>query len=437
MAVRLVNPYFQWVSGSSVVYAGAKLSFYTTGTTTPKATYSDANLSIANTNPVVADANGKFGDIFLTTGQYKVVLKDSADVTIWTADPVGDSFEDLTVTGAVAFSGAITPAQITANENNYNPTGLSAAVTLRLSTDASRDITGLSGGSSGRLIIIRNVGSFNLVLKDESASSTAANRFALFEDITLQPDQVTLLEYDDTGSRWMVVASPVSSSFASNVTVTSSDAGATVGPLLTLYRNSASPAASDLLGSIPFDGEDSAGNQETYAEVRAEIVDPTSTSEDGRIVLRSVIAGTLANRAFVGNGMYTAGATGGDKGVDTVNAGTYYKNGTALPQQTQFESAEITLTANSVLSASHGLGGIPNNAIAVLRNKTSEFGFVVGEEIIMTSWGDGTNYHTLMVNGTICVFVLDASISVNRGDSPGTGANITLANWKLVFRAWR
>jgi hypothetical protein len=68
--------------------AGAKLYFYTTGTTTPLTTYSDDGLTTPNTNPVVADSAGLFGDIFLGTGTYKVVLKSAADVTIWTADPV-------------------------------------------------------------------------------------------------------------------------------------------------------------------------------------------------------------------------------------------------------------------------------------------------------------------------------------------------------------
>lgn len=68
--------------------AGAKLYFYTTGTTTPLATYSDAGLTTANANPVVANSAGVFGDIFLTAVQYKVVLKTSADVTVWTCDPV-------------------------------------------------------------------------------------------------------------------------------------------------------------------------------------------------------------------------------------------------------------------------------------------------------------------------------------------------------------
>lgn len=105
----------------------------------------------------------------------------------------------------IAFAGDISPSQITTNQNDYNPTGLSTAAVLRLSTDASRNITGLAGGADGRVIIIANVGSFNIVLTDSDTNSTAANRFDLSGDYTLQPSQVVVLLYDSTSSRWRAV----------------------------------------------------------------------------------------------------------------------------------------------------------------------------------------------------------------------------------------
>ena len=75
---------------SGAASSGAKLYFYTTGTSTPKDTYSEATLTSANTNPVVADSAGRFGIIYLGDGNYKVVLKTSADATVWTADPVSN-----------------------------------------------------------------------------------------------------------------------------------------------------------------------------------------------------------------------------------------------------------------------------------------------------------------------------------------------------------
>lgn len=67
---------------------GAKLYFYASGTATPLDTFSEATLSIPNTNPVQANDAGIFPDIFLQTLQYKVVLTDKSDNEVNTADPV-------------------------------------------------------------------------------------------------------------------------------------------------------------------------------------------------------------------------------------------------------------------------------------------------------------------------------------------------------------
>ena len=70
---------------------GAKLFFYIAGTSTLTTTFSDVDLTTPNTNPVVADSAGFFGDIFLNDATYKVVLKRSDDTTVWTADDYASS----------------------------------------------------------------------------------------------------------------------------------------------------------------------------------------------------------------------------------------------------------------------------------------------------------------------------------------------------------
>jgi hypothetical protein len=104
-----------------------------------------------------------------------------------------------------ALSGDVTPATITSNQNNYNPTGWSTASVLRLSSDATRNITGLAGGADGRFAFIHNVGSFQIVLKDDDAASTATNRFALPRETAVAPDQCVFLQYDSTASRWKLI----------------------------------------------------------------------------------------------------------------------------------------------------------------------------------------------------------------------------------------
>lgn len=59
---------------------GAQLYFFETGTNTPKDTYSDEGFTTPNTNPIIADSQGQFGNIFMS-GTYRVRLDDKNDVT--------------------------------------------------------------------------------------------------------------------------------------------------------------------------------------------------------------------------------------------------------------------------------------------------------------------------------------------------------------------
>ena len=99
------------------------------------------------------------------------------------------------------------PTQITADQNNYQA-GSGRAYFYRLSSDAARNITGLNpaGGTNqnGEVHILINVGSNNIVLVNESASSTAGNRFtnSTGADITLAANEAALVMYDGTSSRW-------------------------------------------------------------------------------------------------------------------------------------------------------------------------------------------------------------------------------------------
>lgn len=68
--------------------SGARLNFYEAGTSTRKNTFSDAALTTANSNPVIADSSGVFGPIFLGSGAYNVSLTNSSGVVMWTQDNI-------------------------------------------------------------------------------------------------------------------------------------------------------------------------------------------------------------------------------------------------------------------------------------------------------------------------------------------------------------
>lgn len=106
--------------------------------------------------------------------------------------------------------------------------------------------------------------------------------------------------------------------------ITRADDGASAGPYLVLDRLSASPAASDLLGSVLYRGKDSAGNDQTYAEIYAEIVDTTSGSEDGVLSVNPTVAGTPVYGLRVYDGVVIGNPSSGFKGAGQLNATAYH-----------------------------------------------------------------------------------------------------------------
>lgn len=82
MTSRFILPFADVGSGIKTP-SGAKLFFFESDGVTPKGTYSDQlSTPTANTNPVIADSTGLFGDIYID-GAYKVTLKDKNDSQIF------------------------------------------------------------------------------------------------------------------------------------------------------------------------------------------------------------------------------------------------------------------------------------------------------------------------------------------------------------------
>jgi hypothetical protein len=102
----------------------------------------------------------------------------------------------------------ITPPALAGNVDDYNPSGLSTARYVRLDGGAaSRDITGLQAPADSQEVTFFNIGTTdNLVFKDESGSSSAANRFTIAGgDKTIAPKAAVTFSYDPTSTRWRAI----------------------------------------------------------------------------------------------------------------------------------------------------------------------------------------------------------------------------------------
>jgi len=100
----------------------------------------------------------------------------------------------------------VSPAEITANTNNYAPGN---GDIFRLTADAARNITGIVAGSSGQAILLVNVDSTDAItLKHASTDSTDVNRILVpweGDYVLSAKGGAALLLYDGTTSRWRVI----------------------------------------------------------------------------------------------------------------------------------------------------------------------------------------------------------------------------------------
>jgi len=201
--------------------------------------------SVALTNGNGTTANGTAVDLGGTVTA-PIVISGAFDFSLGVAniDFGGSGNVDITAGGTMTLTASVlelnvpstkidgyvsiiqnSPSQITSNQNDYAPGNYSS---LRISTDASRNITGISGGTDGRLLTISNVGSFNAVLKNQDIASSAGNRF-LFgssSDVILTPNASIFLQYDNTTANWRDISSVLTNSAANTELMMSNGANA-------------------------------------------------------------------------------------------------------------------------------------------------------------------------------------------------------------------
>ena len=83
---------------------------------------------------------------------------------------------------------------------------------------------------------------------------------------------------------------------ATTLSLVSTDADANSGPVQVLYRNSSSPADSDLVGEIHFRGRNDNSQDVEYVTISTRMEDVSDGTEDGKIILKTMVNGTARSR---------------------------------------------------------------------------------------------------------------------------------------------
>lgn len=132
----------------------------------------------------------------------------TAEYGIPVYNPATGLFEQSSVSAVRAAPARELSATVTADQNDWSPTGLSATDVVYATPDNAWTITGLAAQPSGtRIQIVNSDASRPLVFSSEDSRSSAANRFdfSQFAAIILTPAEVLNLQYQGTSSRWVCV----------------------------------------------------------------------------------------------------------------------------------------------------------------------------------------------------------------------------------------
>jgi len=153
---------------------------------------------VASLNQVTMDDSGVELATVLGTDNIRLNSSSTVDITA----------NLTTFASGITHTNIITPTALSANTNDWNPTGLSTAYEIRISTTTPVNLTGIVAQENGRELLLRNVGNHSFTLKN-NVTSTAANRFLIGYDYNVPPEGMVKIVYDDNDDRWFV-SSPLS-----------------------------------------------------------------------------------------------------------------------------------------------------------------------------------------------------------------------------------
>jgi len=160
-----------------------------------------------------------------------------------------------------------------------------------------------------------------------TTSATISDDLTVGDDLTVTDDAAIGGTLAVTGVLTTTAATVFNGGFASNdgstittadnstqLTLISTDADASVGPVLDLFRNTTG-ASADEIGRIQFTGKNDAGTNHTFAQMYVKISDATSSgnTEDAQWSFDTIVAGTVRERM----GIYQSGIIINQESLDS------------------------------------------------------------------------------------------------------------------------
>jgi hypothetical protein len=322
-------------------------------------TYTTSGTTLSRDTVTVSKIGG-------TAGTTKLTLSGSAEVFL-TNDQDETAFLDRANT-------------FTANQRINGRIGINADPDYELTINSTNANTGFNLKQNGTFAL-----SIYALAANYAVMNAAANTPFI---ISIDGNQRARVDDNVVGSRFQLL---------------SQDAGATRGPIKELFRDSASPAASDVIGQVLFTGRNSAAARVEYATIQSVITDPTSTTEDADLVFETIVAGALAERMRLSAGNLTLTGNAIYYQAEQAEVGTTYTLALtdANKMVTLSNGSAITLTVPTNASipfpigtridiAQFGAGQVSVTSSATIRSEGSKLK-LRGQYSVATLWKKGTD----------------------------------------------
>ena len=304
---------------------------------------------------------------------------------------------------------AYVDAQVTAQDLDFQGDSGGA-----LSIDLDSETLDIAGGTG-----IDTSGSSNtLTVAIDSTVATLTGTQTLTNKTLSSPT------FSGTASGSLAIANTTTDD---SLLITTTEDSSTAAPVITLKRNSSSPADADYLGQLKFKGENDADQEVVYAKITAKILDASDGSEDGIIEFAhkkagsNVITGRFRSDSLqLLNGTSLSVAGNADITGDATITGNLTVNGTT----TTINTTNTTVT-DSLVEYGTGTSGTPSNDSGIVIERGSAdnafIGFDESDDKFVVGTGSFTGAST--GNLTVTTGTLKANLE---GATVTTTGNITV-----------
>ena len=208
------------------------------------------------------------------------------------------------------------------------------------------------------------------------------------------------------------------------VTLTSTDDGSSAGPILELYRNSSSPADSDYIGQIKFQGRHDGGAKALYAKITGKIGDASDGSEDGIIEIAHQKAGSNNISArFTSTALKLINGTGLEVADGLLTLGSTAVTATA---------AELNILDGCIATSGglNALASITFGQVAANKAVTADGNLDVASfrNVTLTGILDTVNFKVNGGQGSDGQVLTSTGSGVAWEDAAGGGASVTISD---------